>query len=78
MAEDKRKSENLGCYGGFAAKMGRLRRAIPTLGFRWALPRLGVCGAAIAIPRATSFPSLKYIYYLKQRVVLFSKTYYEA
>jgi hypothetical protein len=33
MAEDERKSENMGYEGGFAAKMGRLRRAIPTLDF---------------------------------------------
>ena len=44
MAEDERKSENMGCEGGFAAKMGWLRRAIPTLDFRMALSRQGVLG----------------------------------
>ena len=33
--------ERIGCNGGFAAQVGRLRRAIPTLGFRGALSWYG-------------------------------------
>ena len=36
--------EVFGDGGGFAARMGRLRRAIPTLGFRVALTRRGADG----------------------------------
>jgi hypothetical protein len=77
MAEDERKSENQGMWGGFAARMGRLRRAIPTLGFSMgaAAP---LCVWRLSQFQELDFSPLKYIYYLKQRVVLFIKTHYEA